>query len=71
MENTLKNVDSIVKDRKLSVRAKALYFSDDIPIPSVSEIIKPIQNKTYNNIDKNMLEITSYKKDSCYSMVKF
>ena len=26
MENALKNVDSIVKDRKLSVGAKALFF---------------------------------------------
>ena len=26
MENALKNIDSIVKDRKLSVGAKALFF---------------------------------------------
>lgn len=40
---------------------KHQYFLNDILIPSVSEIIKPIHDKIYKDINKNKLEIASDK----------
>lgn len=50
---------------------KHQYFLDDIPIPSVSEIIKPLHDKIYKSIDKNMLEIASDKGTRVHRAIEF
>ena len=50
---------------------KHQYFLDDIPIPSVSKIIKPIHDKIYKDINKNMLEIASDKGTRVHRAIEF
>ena len=38
---------------------KHQYFLDGCPIPSVSEIIKPLHDKIYKNINEYTLEIAA------------
>lgn len=50
---------------------KHQYFLDDIPIPSVSEIIKPLHDKIYKNISESMLEIASDKGTRVHRAIEF
>lgn len=50
---------------------KHLYFLDGLPIPSVSEIIKPLHNKIYKNIDRQALEIASDKGVRAHRAIEF
>ena len=50
---------------------KHQYFLDGIPIPSVSEIIKPIHDKIYKDINKNTLEIASDKGIRVHRAIEF
>ena len=50
---------------------KHQYFLDDILIPSVSEIIKPIHDKIYKDINKNTLEIASDKGTRVHRAIEF
>lgn len=50
---------------------KHQYFLDGILIPSVSEIIKPIHDKIYKDINKNKLEIASDKGTRVHRAIEF
>ena len=47
------------------------YYLDEIYIPSVSEIIKPIYEKVYKNIDEETLEIASDKGTRVHRAIEF
>lgn len=50
---------------------KHQYFLDDIPIPSVSEIIKPIYDKIYKGINKNVIKNASDKGTRIHRSIEF
>ena len=50
---------------------KHQYFLDDIPIPSVYEIIKPIYDKIYKDINKNVLKNVSDKGTRIHRAIEF
>ena len=50
---------------------KHQYFLDDILIPSVSEIIKPIHDKIYKDINKNTLKVASDKGTRVHRAIEF
>lgn len=50
---------------------KHQYYLDDIYIPSVSEIIKPIYDKVYKNISDKTLEIASDKGTRIHRAIEF
>ncbi len=47
------------------------YFLDGFPIPSVSEIIKPLHNRIYKNIDGKALEIAADKGTRVHLAIEF
>ena len=47
------------------------YFLDGFPIPSVSEIIKPLHDKIYKNIDGKALEIAADKGVRVHRAIEF
>lgn len=59
MENALKNVDSIVKDRKLSVGAKALFFY----ILSLGNTEYPDRNKIAFDLNISNCTLGKYLKE--------
>ena len=48
-----------------------LYYLDNINIPSVSEIIKPLHDKIYGNINDSTLEIASDKGTRVHRAIEF
>lgn len=47
------------------------YFLDEFPIPSVSEIIKPLHDRIYRNINESMIEIASDKGTRVHRAIEF
>lgn len=47
------------------------YFLGDVPIPSVSEIIKPIYQKIYGDIDSQTLEMAADRGTRIHRAVEF
>ncbi len=47
------------------------YFLGNVPIPSVSEIIKPIYQKIYGEIDKDTLEVAAKRGTRIHRAVEF
>lgn len=47
------------------------YFLGDVPIPSVSEIIKPIYQKIYGEIDKGTLKIAADRGTRIHRAIEF
>lgn len=47
------------------------YFLGDLPIPSVSEIIRPIYQKVYGKIDENTLNIASERGTRVHRAIEF
>lgn len=59
MKNALKNVDSIVKDRKLSVGAKALFFY----ILNIGNTESPDRNKIAFDLNISNCTLGKYLKE--------
>lgn len=47
------------------------YFLGDLPIPSVSEIIKPIYQKVYGKINEHTLEIAAERGTRVHRAIEF
>ncbi len=47
------------------------YFLDGFPIPSVSEIIKPLHDRIYKNINESIIEIASDKGTRVHRAIEF
>jgi len=47
------------------------YFLEDLPIPSVSEIIRPLHQKIYGNIDKDTLERAAERGTRVHRAIEF
>lgn len=47
------------------------YFLRDLPIPSVSEIIRPIYQKVYGKIDENTLNMASERGTRIHRAIEF
>ena len=47
------------------------YFLGDLPIPSVSEIIRPIYQKVYGNINENTLNMASERGTRIHRAIEF
>ena len=47
------------------------YFLGDVPIPSVSEIIKPIYQKVYGNIDRETLDVAAERGTRVHRAIEF
>lgn len=61
-----------MKIRNLSFKEDThSYFLDDMPIPSVSEIINPIYQKVYGNIDENTLNIAAERGTRIHRSIEF
>ena len=57
---------------KLSFLEKShQYFLDEIPIPSVSEIISPIYNKVYRGINSEVMEKAANKGTKIHRAIEF
>lgn len=57
---------------KLSFLEKShKYFLDEIPIPSVSEIISPIYNKIYKGINSEVMEKAADKGTKIHRAIEF
>jgi ATP-dependent exoDNAse (exonuclease V) beta subunit len=50
---------------------KHQYFLENLPIPSVSEIIKPIYQKVYKNIDESTLETAAERGTRIHRAIEF